>query len=66
MTYSWLERYVKKLMGRAGLEDGLRRLDRLTQEEILMAASQGLKATHEVDRKVQGVDDKIDIAIDGV
>ena len=53
-------------MGRAGLEDGLRRLDRLTQEEILMAASQGLKATHEVDRKVQGVDDKIDIAIDGV
>ena len=62
------------------MEDGLRRLDRLTQEEVRMAAAQGLKATHEVDskvqgidskvqdvdNKVQGVDDKIDIVIDGV
>jgi hypothetical protein len=31
-----------------------------------MAAAQGLKATHEVEGKVQGVDDKIDLIIDGV
>ncbi|KAH9981597.1 hypothetical protein BJV74DRAFT_81907 [Russula compacta] len=59
------KRYLKKLMGRTDMEDGLRRLDRLTQEEVRMAAAQGLKAAHEVDNKVQGVDDKIDIVIDG-
>ncbi|KAH9970075.1 hypothetical protein BJV74DRAFT_263809 [Russula compacta] len=59
------ERYLKKLLGRTDMEDALCRLDRLTQEEVRMAAAQGLKATHEVDCKVQGVDDKIDIVIDG-
>ena len=42
------------------MEDALGRLDRLTQEEVRMAAAQGLKATHEVDNKVQAVDDKVE------
>jgi hypothetical protein len=50
---------VKKLVGRTDIEDALGRLDRLTQDEVRMAASQGLKATHEID-------DKIDLIIDGV
>ena len=41
------------------MEDALRRLDWLTQEEVRMATAQGLRATHEVDSKVQGVDDKV-------
>jgi len=79
-TYSSLGKYVKKLVGRTDIEDALDRLDRLTQEEVRMAATQGLKATHEVDEKtqaidnkvqvvddkVQGVDDKVDLIIDGV
>ncbi|KAH9988242.1 hypothetical protein BJV74DRAFT_885364 [Russula compacta] len=60
-----LSRVKRKLLGRTDMEDALCRLDRLTQEEVRMAAAQGLKATHEVDCKVQGVDDKIDIVIDG-
>jgi len=63
---------VKKLVGRTEIEDALGRLDRLTQDEVGMAATQGLKATYEVDDKVktvegkvQGVDDKIDLVIDG-
>ena len=50
---------MKKLVGRTDIEDALGRLDRLTQDEVGMAATQGLKATH-------GVDDKIDIVINGV
>ena len=42
------------------MEDGLARLDQLTQDEVRMAAAQGLKATHEVDKKVQAVDDKVE------
>ena len=71
---------MKKLVGRTEIEDALDRLDRLTQDEVRMAAAQGLKATHEVDDnvkivegKVQGVDNrvrdvdgKMDLIIDGV
>src|SRR5579863_9330098 len=66
LTYGCLGKYVKKLVGRTDIEDALGRLDRLTQDEVRMAATQGLKATHQVDDKVQGVDDKIDLIIDGV
>ena len=45
------------MVGRTDIEDALARLDRLTQEEARMAAAQGLKATHEVDYKVQHVAD---------
>ena len=77
LTYSRLGKYVKKLVGRTDIEDALVRLDELTQDEVRMAAAQGLKATHKVDGmvknvegKVQGVDDRvrdaIGLIIDGV
>jgi hypothetical protein len=50
---------VKKLIGRTDIEDALSRLDRLTQEEVRMAAAEGLKATHGVDNKVQAVHDEV-------
>ena len=63
---------MKRLVGRTEIEDALSRLDRLTQDEVRMAAAQGLKATHKVDDnvkivegKVQGVDVKMDLIIDG-
>ena len=45
------------------MEDALKRLDKLTQEEARMAAAQNLKATHTVDERVQGVVDTVE-AID--
>jgi len=46
---------VKKLIGRTKVEDALKRLDKLTQEEALMAAAQNLKVTHNVDERTKGV-----------
>ena len=52
-------KYLKKLIGRTDLEDALKTLDKLTNEEVRMATAQVLKATHTVDDRVRGVDDKI-------
>jgi archaellum component FlaC len=53
------EKYLKKLIGRAEIEDALKRLDKLTQEEARMATAQVLKVTHTVDDKVREVTDKV-------
>jgi archaellum component FlaC len=48
------------------MEDALKRLDRLTQEEARMAAAQNLKATHSVDERVKGVVDTVEAIDDKV
>ena len=53
------ERLLKKVAGRSEIDDALRRLDKLTQEEHRMATAQALRATH-------GVRDKMDVLVDGV
>jgi hypothetical protein len=53
------ETFLKKLVGRTDIEDALRRLDKLTQEEARMATAEGLKATHGIDNKVEAVGNKI-------
>jgi archaellum component FlaC len=53
------ETYIKKLIGRTEIEDALKRLDKLTQEEARMAAAQNLKVTHTVDKRVEGVADTV-------
>jgi len=63
LTERWLEKYVKKLVGRTEMEDALKKLDKLTQEEARMAAAQNLKATHAVDERLKGVVDTVE-AID--
>ena len=45
------------------MEDALKRLDKLTQEEARMAIAQNLKATHTVDERVRGVANSV-VAID--
>ena len=57
---------MKKVVGRTDIEDSLARLDFLTQEEVRMAAAQGLKATHAVRDRVQVVDYKVQQVADNI
>jgi hypothetical protein len=50
---------MKKLVGRTDMEDSLKRLDKLTQEEARMATAQVLKVTHTIEEGVRGVSDKV-------
>jgi len=53
------ERFLRKLAGKADIEDALKRLDTLTHEEARMATAHILKATHTVDDRVVGVDERM-------
>jgi hypothetical protein len=52
-------------VGKADIEDALRRLDKLTQEEVRMATVQLLKITHGVDEKVKDVSDTVKLVHGG-
>ena len=56
---------MKKLLGKNDIEDALRRLDTLTMEEARMAIAETLKVTNRVDNKVDRVDGKVAVLIDG-
>jgi hypothetical protein len=53
------EQYLKKLVGNTEIENALKRLDKLTQEEARMATAQVLKVTHAVDDRARGVDNRV-------
>ena len=53
-----LGKYLNKLLGKSDVDEALKRLDRLTQEEARMAIAEVLKVTHMMD-------DKIRLIIDG-
>jgi len=53
------EKYLRKLIGKTDIEDTLKRLDKLTNEEVRMVSAQVLEATHTVDDKVGRVEDKV-------
>jgi hypothetical protein len=53
LTQVSLENFLKKLLGRSDVEDALKRLDKLTQEEARMATAEVLKITHSVDGNVK-------------
>ncbi|KAH9165077.1 hypothetical protein EDB89DRAFT_2246912, partial [Lactarius sanguifluus] len=66
------KRFLKKMVGRADLEDGLKKLDKLTNDQVMMATVQLLKITHNIDKGVTGVnndvkavDDKVQTIADG-
>ena len=73
LTEKCLGKYLKKLVGRTDLEDALKRLENLTNEEVRMVTAQALKATDtvgdrvrvvesnvlDVDNKVAGVDERV-------
>ena len=66
LTERLSERYMKKLIGRTEIEDALKRLDKLTQEEARMAAAENLKVMHAVDKRVEGVADTVAVVDDRV
>jgi hypothetical protein len=53
------EKYLKKLIGKTDIEDALKRLDKLTNEEVRMVTAQVLEATHTVEDKVLDVDNRV-------
>ncbi|KAH9167666.1 hypothetical protein EDB89DRAFT_1909840 [Lactarius sanguifluus] len=68
MGQSQAKKFVKKVAGRTDLEDGMKKLEKLTSEEVAMAIVQNLKVTHTVDNKVtavgdgvKGVDEKVQV-----
>ena len=48
-------KYLKKLIGKKEMEDALKRLDRLTQDEARMAVAEILKLMHLVVNGTSGV-----------
>jgi len=63
MTELGSEKYLKRLIGRTDMEDALKKLGNLTDEEARMAVAQNLKATHNVDERVRGVANTV-VAVD--
>jgi archaellum component FlaC len=59
LTKPFTEKYLNKLMGKNDIEDALKKLDRLTQEEALMAAAQLLRVTNTIDNRVGGIADNV-------
>jgi archaellum component FlaC len=63
MTELFSEKYIKQLTGMAKIEEALKKLDKLRQDECLMATAQALNVGHTVDNRVRGVADTL-LAVD--
>ncbi len=50
---------MKKLLGKSDIEDGLKRLDKLTNEEVRMVTAQVLRGTQNVDDRVRVVENRV-------
>jgi hypothetical protein len=59
LTEGYSETFGKRLIGRTDMEDALKKLDQLTQEEAQMATAEVLRATHAIDKRVLAVDDRV-------
>jgi len=53
------EKYLKKLLGKSDIEDALKGLDKLTNEEVRMVTAQVLKGTQIVNDRVRVVENKV-------
>ena len=51
------EKFLKRMVGRTDLEDGMKKLDKLTSEEVAMAMAQLLEVAHIIDKNVQTIAD---------
>ena len=61
---------MKRVAGRTDLEDGLKKLDKMTLEEVAMASAQLLKVAHDIHDEVTivahgvgGVDQKVQVVV---
>ena len=57
---------MKKLTGNNEIDDALKRLDRLTQEEARMASAQLLRITNAIDSEVGEIADRVLVVGDSV
>ena len=55
---------MKKLIGNNEIEDALKRLDRLTQEEARMASAQLIKIANAIDSEAREIADNV-LVVDG-
>ena len=53
------EKFLKRVIGRTDLEDGMKKLDKLTNEEVVMASAQLLKVAHNIDNNVMEVNEGV-------
>ncbi|KAH9031124.1 hypothetical protein EDB85DRAFT_1383364 [Lactarius pseudohatsudake] len=60
MKQSRAKKYLKKLVGKKEMEDALKRLDKLTQEEARMAAAETLRLTHIITNDIQQLASSVD------
>ena len=51
--FLYLEKFLKKLLGRNDVEDALKRLDKLTQEETKIVTAEVLKITCSMDNNMK-------------
>ena len=56
-AYIVSEKFLKRVVGRTDLEDGMKTLDKLTNEEVEMAIAQNLKVTYNIDKNVMEVNE---------
>ena len=49
------EKFLKRVVGRTDLEDGLKKLEKLTNEEIAIAIAQNLRLAYNIDTEVTQV-----------
>jgi prophage DNA circulation protein len=66
LTEQCSEKYGKRLIGRTDLEDALKRLDKLTQEEARMATAEVLRTTRAIEEGVTGVGEQVLVVDDRV
>jgi hypothetical protein len=59
VTEGCSEKYGKRLIGKTDLEDALKKIDKLTQEEARMIIAENLRATHAVDEGVRVVTERV-------
>ncbi|KAH9051145.1 hypothetical protein EDB83DRAFT_2316917 [Lactarius deliciosus] len=59
MKQSRFKIFLKRVVGITKLDDGLKRLDKMTNEEAKMANAELLRITHSIGVKVEGVDNKV-------
>ena len=51
------EKFLKKIAGITKLEDGLQKLDKMTNEEARMANAEAMRLAYDIDKKVEGLID---------
>jgi hypothetical protein len=66
LTEQCSEKFAKRLVGRTDLEDALKRLDKLTQEEVRMATAEVLRTTRAIEEGVTGVGEQVLVIDDRV